>query len=327
MMLTDLEGLLIDAERLARYEKTQFGGAGLENNCDVDVPKFTALFERHPGLIHDRTDGAVISAENHVIIRRWTQTKTVYHFDADLLRELEATEDARLYPELLRRLPFSAFFLDFGFEPAPEADASLGAFVLIEPGADNSVALGLVDVSDYDPERHAYRNISTMFRISDGESLSEAVAGAFRESSGGIAPEKLREMNRRTLRVLQCAYYLAAQNAEIEPVRTAKKDRPKREDGRRMNLRRWNVGFRIGQAFREAAAEPQGSVTKDLPARNRPRAHVRRAHWHHYWCGEGRTRLELRWIEPVFVNTCGKTGDEPAPEEHRIVATGHAVLH
>ena len=31
------------------------------------------------------------------------------------------------------------------------------------------------------------------------------------------------------------------------------------------------------------------------------RPHVRRAHWHHYWTGPGRTVLEVRWLEPVFV--------------------------
>lgn len=31
------------------------------------------------------------------------------------------------------------------------------------------------------------------------------------------------------------------------------------------------------------------------------RPHVRRAHWHHYWVGEGRTKLEVRWIEPTLV--------------------------
>ena len=36
------------------------------------------------------------------------------------------------------------------------------------------------------------------------------------------------------------------------------------------------------------------------------RPHVRRAHWHHYWVGEGRNRLEVRWIEPTFVLPEGK---------------------
>ena len=56
------------------------------------------------------------------------------------------------------------------------------------------------------------------------------------------------------------------------------------------------------------------------------RPHVRRAHWHHYWVGEGRTRLEVRWIEPTFVLPEGKRevelatvrkvqGTQP-PEEH-----------
>lgn len=37
------------------------------------------------------------------------------------------------------------------------------------------------------------------------------------------------------------------------------------------------------------------------------RPHVRRAHWHHYWVGEGHTRLEVRWIEPTLVLANGKS--------------------
>lgn len=37
------------------------------------------------------------------------------------------------------------------------------------------------------------------------------------------------------------------------------------------------------------------------------RPHVRRAHWHHYWVGEGRTKLEVRWIEPTLVLANGKS--------------------
>ena len=43
------------------------------------------------------------------------------------------------------------------------------------------------------------------------------------------------------------------------------------------------------------------------------RAHVRRAHWHHYWTGKGRTELVLRWIAPTLVGS----GEKPATI-HRV---------
>ena len=36
---------------------------------------------------------------------------------------------------------------------------------------------------------------------------------------------------------------------------------------------------------------------------NRPRAYVRCAHWHRYWCGNEENRhVELRWLEPTYCN-------------------------
>lgn len=53
-----------------------------------------------------------------------------------------------------------------------------------------------------------------------------------------------------------------------------------------------------------SGAEYQKSTATGTGRTVRP--HVRRAHWHHYWVGEGRTRLEVRWIEPTFVLPEGK---------------------
>lgn len=40
---------------------------------------------------------------------------------------------------------------------------------------------------------------------------------------------------------------------------------------------------------------------------------MRRAHWHHYWVGKGRTELILKWIEPVFVGS-----GEVSAVKHRV---------
>lgn len=67
------------------------------------------------------------------------------------------------------------------------------------------------------------------------------------------------------------------------------------------------MGFVIGKSFEMqlvSGAEYQKSTAIGTGRTVRP--HVRRAHWHHYWVGEGRTRLEVRWIEPTFVLPEGK---------------------
>lgn len=61
------------------------------------------------------------------------------------------------------------------------------------------------------------------------------------------------------------------------------------------------VGWDLGEALERAQLPGEGSV----------RPHLRRAHWHHYWVGQGRTRLELRWIHPVLVGG-EQPGNNPA---------------
>lgn len=76
---------------------------------------------------------------------------------------------------------------------------------------------------------------------------------------------------------------------------------------KKVNVKTYNVGFVIGKSFEMqlvSGAEYQKSTATGTGRTVRP--HVRRAHWHHYWVGEGRTRLEVRWIEPTFVLPEGK---------------------
>jgi hypothetical protein len=68
------------------------------------------------------------------------------------------------------------------------------------------------------------------------------------------------------------------------------------------------VGTRIGAALR-MAARPQPAADKTTDQRNpqsrcSPIAHMRRAHWQHYWIGpkDGERVLKLIWKSPVPVN-------------------------
>lgn len=65
-----------------------------------------------------------------------------------------------------------------------------------------------------------------------------------------------------------------------------------------------SVGTRIGSELR--MFEKQDEASRHSMGTGRTQApHIRRAHWHPYWCGserDGTRHLELRWVTPVYVN-------------------------
>jgi hypothetical protein len=61
----------------------------------------------------------------------------------------------------------------------------------------------------------------------------------------------------------------------------------------------WEVGWRIGAALR--AAQLRADAANDEAIHGGVRAHLRRAHWHTYLTGKGRTTPRVRWLHPMLV--------------------------
>lgn len=76
------------------------------------------------------------------------------------------------------------------------------------------------------------------------------------------------------------------------------------------NTTTWDVGKRVGsilsngeKLIRQAEEAASRLADTDTPSRLIPRIpHWRRAHWHLYWTGKGRTVPKHNWIQPVLVN-------------------------
>ncbi len=64
----------------------------------------------------------------------------------------------------------------------------------------------------------------------------------------------------------------------------------------------WDVGVRIGAALRKAVASPRMEEVAEAEHAS-PRAHIRRAHWHTYLTGTGRSKRVLKWLHPMLVKT------------------------
>jgi hypothetical protein len=110
--------------------------------------------------------------------------------------------------------------------------------------------------------------------------------------------------------------YLCSQAAEIKESGAGKRvpTRPKPQKTKKgMRIfapdqpSRWEVGYRLGAALRQALSEHEPSEPTGIHAS--PRPHIRRAHWHSFWVGkkdQPDTRsVTLKWLPPIPVNVTG----------------------
>ena len=134
----------------------------------------------------------------------------------------------------------------------------------------------------------------------------------------GAASKHFENSRQMMVESVQLILYICAQNADIQEDPEQKKiykpgqkvaDRPR-------EVRKWDVGENLGEQIRiiksrkpsrpendqviflEAEKEASEKDSKS-PRKYKNRPHMHRAHWHHYWVGEGRKKLVLKWINTL----------------------------
>lgn len=226
----------------------------------------------------------------------WRKNKTIYDFSPSFLTELEKTEDAPVYTSILKKLPFTDYIMTI-----PSSTQKYNAmFIHIEFDGTDTLFLVCPFEAIKNPEHSSYCQCSIWCK--DGKNVIET----FKETYG----EKTANYERFLKLAIAASYYLASKNAEINKIQIPKDKRPtiitnRTKRPKRVNINSFAVGYKTGKRFETQVAysNSQTNSTKAeyaISCKNK-RPHVRRAHWHHYWTGEGRKNLEVRWIEPVFV--------------------------
>lgn len=111
--------------------------------------------------------------------------------------------------------------------------------------------------------------------------------------------------------VMNILVYLSSSSPDIrESERTKKiyrKPSPSSQIRNRMaEVHEEEVGFEFGSAFRKFITRYETPSGKDKTGRStsakKHRPHMRRAHWHTYCTGAGRTERRLVWLHELFVN-------------------------
>lgn len=261
----------------------------------------------------------------------WRFAKAIYDFSPSFLSVLEQTEDAPVYADILKQMPYRDFVMSL-----PAGMKYDGMFVHVEfdekYGKNDTDTLFLLCLFKSASKLDDILTKMEMQWCLSGKMFLKSfrdTAAAMKESrekgkgtAGDITVQGIPdfqdtvkerthndddEVNRCLCIAVSACYYLASKNAEIKEVQVSKAKRPivKSANGKpkRIAIKAYQVGYVFGKSFN--AQMKARTITSDQITGSKGgltvRPHVRRAHWHHYWVGKGRTTLEVRWIEPVLV--------------------------
>lgn len=275
----------------------------------------------------------VSACQNMSAVRQWRRHRVIYTLDGDLAREVALTDpDSPIPGGLVRQLPhpnpFLALPVPIRVDSAEGGPAQLtGAFLygvtrdlyLRSTDHPEAAAIGLLLVVEHLDGRgrqHVGRSGRldyTWSRLTlppDGTSPREAaryIADRVRASKAHMkrncAP--IEELIVATLAdILPMVMYLCAVNAERRTAPAVATRR--RVDGSVRAGKAPQVvehGFWLGPALSAARRRSEGGAGTGTGRRMRP--HVRRAHWHTYRTGEGRTDAVLHWLPPIPINAEG----------------------
>ena len=241
------------------------------------------------------------------MLHRWNQVKTVYNFSEPFLMELARTEDTTVYKSIFDKLPFKAFAMNM-----PKGFDVEWCIVQIEPYKSDDGKVGIRITCFYSANgNYRYAQAKCM----DGDSMIQQTLKEFATSAPDPESEDFDTFcDRQTipynvmLIAASACYYLASKNAEIKEDKKQKDNRiviASAHGGKpkKVNVKTYNVGYHIGERF-ESQLKKHNAVTVShigSGTGSTKRPHVRRAHWHHYWTGAGRTTREVRWLEPMFI--------------------------
>lgn len=237
----------------------------------------------------------------------WRMTQGIYRFDPDLLAALLDTPlTGDLPADLFYRLPEWCVYIETPGHHWLESTLH-GFFAHLE-----------WDINTGRPELRLLMDSETALLpipVHIGQwSLDEAIQRTTAEAKRQAIDQGASAMAARIPAqadfsidgLISILLYLCSENAEIGDgtQRPANPMPKKTRHGWKLfppdKTRQWDVGVRIGSALRRSQSRATTAPSDGTHAS--PRPHIRRAHWHTYLVGAGRTERRLKWLPPMAVN-------------------------
>lgn len=271
------------------------------------------MYEKY-NVTPDLTDIAILSG-----LYSWRKYKEIYSFDSDFAELLmQSADDEFTVPiSTLLSTPYPSFYVQI------DGENSLGAkgffcsydYILwdkeVSNGTGRQLTLNFLAV-------YENKYLGCPLVIREGLNIKEAMKWMnmlMSESTGEIIydPELIQFTHDFITKALQLVLYICAANADISENPQQKQITRKPTVGNQpkdtlREVRKWDVGYRIGSSIRKSTNEaqiPERSMKKHHTLSPK-RPHVRKGHFHHYWVGsksDNSRVLVLKWVAPMFINT------------------------
>lgn len=238
----------------------------------------------------------------YMTLAAWRTGKTLLHCDESLFRVLiETKQSDSLSGELLRRLPFWGFWLDFPADTvfSEGQGALMGAFFTLADHDNGTDALLALTLAQH-PEKSQNLPLGMEYLP-----LTDPVSTGIGQQVEGV-----RSFWNTVLPVL---FWLCSENSEWD-----EQGKPVRPPPRRVGKHQRFIppkktvqiyaGARAGAALRQPSRPERDSSLKEpgTQSHRRLRPHVRKAHWQTYWKGKPTQGEEksmlLKWKAPQIVN-------------------------
>lgn len=244
----------------------------------------------------------------YLIAGSWARNKQIYTFDPELESMLADIDEIKLPIRILDRVPFQDIYIQFSSD-GDLARNFHGAFVKIMPYR-TGYCISVVRIRD---DLKAMTGFYPF--VPDGDD-PEADFIINKDTDIQTSEEGSHvDFRRFCMFFLNALLYLCSENAEIrENEVTRKTYRPSKTVKNKFSEIQINeCGYVYGSMVRKQRKDHESKASENaekaeeenaapIQHRSHPvRAHVRKAHWHHYWTGKGRKELVLRWIAPTPV--------------------------
>lgn len=265
----------------------------------------------------------------------WRKSKQIYVFDADLEEMLEGQDDFQIPSELLLQLQFPAIYIK-GHHLQLDGRVADGFFAYLEFDVvrkqrelrllylypDLSVVGVPVNLDTKTLEESVESIRESAIEVANNAVTSDdSMLGAYVADVLAHSP-----MDRQRIeigRALQLVIYLLAVNADVQenPAQRQVYRQPRDSSSikdKASELRKWDVGVRVGQSIRAYHVSHASGVEKSTSKSGThasPRPHMRKGHWHHYWTGKKADptdrKLILKWTAPMLIG--GNASNEELP--------------
>ena len=230
-------------------------------------------------------------------LKLWSENRNIYRFDSGLLQEIKKMEDADIPAEALAP-PFPCVYVDLHGQ-LKEYD---GAFVIFREWSRNRnkrqkhIALCFVKGRE---RKRTFITLSAWIKERDGinQIVHELVNEALPYEDAML--------------ILRIILYLSSSKPDIEKRQFCEGSKRSKKASQQDPVIEWDVGLRYTVEKRRDHVQSRNLQNNDVEkGHKRPRPHIRKAHWHLYWTGEGKQTPRVRWVQPMFINT-GKAESIP----------------